>query len=82
MKIKHGKGTTKYGTGVQIDLTGNEVALAIMAYLTARDVHTFGAMTIRVNGKQIEEGSIYVDPSGFVIDKKGVKWDGAHNSKQ
>lgn len=39
MKIYHGRGKTKFGPGVQIDLTGEEVAIAIDAYLVARRVH-------------------------------------------
>ncbi len=76
MKIKKGKGTTKYGKGVDIILSGEEVARAIMTYLTAKDVHISGARTIRVNGEPCESGRIYIDPSGFCIDKKGKKWDG------
>lgn len=67
MKIKYGKGKTKYGPGVQIDLTGNEVAIAIDAYLVAHDVNVSGARTITVNGELIKKGGIYVDPSGFVV---------------
>jgi len=75
MKVKHGKGTTKYGPGVQIDLSGNEVATAIDAYLVAKGVVVRGPRTIRVNGELCETGEIYVDPSGFVI-RKGKKIDG------
>ena len=35
MNVQFGKGKTEYGTGVQIDLTGDEVATAISAYLVA-----------------------------------------------
>ena len=77
MKIKKGKGTTEYGKGVNIKLTGNEVATAIDAYLVARGVVVSGARTITVNGELCESGRIYVDPSGFCIDKKGKKWDGS-----
>lgn len=75
MKIKYGKGTTKYGPGIDIKLTGSEIAMAIYTYLTAHDVHISGAATIRVNGKMIKKGSIYVDPSGSVV-AKCKKWDG------
>tara|TARA_R110000823_G_scaffold143245_1_gene273422 strand:- start:90 stop:329 length:240 start_codon:yes stop_codon:yes gene_type:complete len=77
MKIKKGKGTTKYGKGVEIKLTGDEVATAIDAYLVARGVAVCGARTITVNGELCEDGKIYVDPSGFCIDKKGEKFDGS-----
>ena len=76
MKVKFGQGKTEYGPGVEIDLTGAEVATAIMAYLVARNCYMFGPATIRVNGELIENGSIYVDPSGKVIDKKGIGWSG------
>lgn len=75
MTVQFGKGKTKYGTGVQIDLTGDEVATAIDAYLTAHNIHVSGARTITVNGEQCEEGQIYVDPSGFVISE-GIRYDG------
>jgi len=35
MEVYFGNGKTKYGTGVQIDLTGDEVARAIHTYLIA-----------------------------------------------
>lgn len=76
MKIKKGKGTTKYGKGVNITLSGEEVARAIMTYLTAKGVYISGSRTISVNGELCEKGEIYVDPSGFCIDKKGKKFDG------
>jgi hypothetical protein len=67
MQIKLGAGTTVYGPGVDIILTGDEVALAIDAYLVAHGVHVDGPRTITVNGELCEIGHIYVDPSGFVI---------------
>jgi hypothetical protein len=73
MKIKEGNGKTEYGKGVNIHLSGNEVAIAIMTYLTAKNVVIEGARTIYVNEELCESGRIYVDPSGYVIDKKGNK---------
>jgi hypothetical protein len=64
MNIKYGKGN---GTGVDIELTGNEVAAAIHAWLTAHDVHVHGPSTVTVNGALCESGRVYVDPSGCVI---------------
>jgi hypothetical protein len=75
MNIEFGKGKTKYGPGVQIDLTGNEVARAIYTYLTAHDVHISGPATITVNGELCEVGEVYVDPSAKVV-ANGVGWDG------
>ena len=57
------------GTGVEILLTGEEVATAIESYLVARGVVIRGARTIRVNGDLCADGRIYVDPAGFVIFK-------------
>ena len=76
MKISFGKGTTKYGPGVQIDLDGNEIARAIDAYLVARGVVVSGPRTISVNDDLVWNGEVYVDPSGFVI-RKGKKFDGS-----
>jgi hypothetical protein len=76
VKIEHGKGTTEYGPGVDILLTGEEVATAILAYLTAHSVYISGPRTLTVNGELCQAGRIYVDPSGFVIDEDGNKVSG------
>lgn len=76
MNIKYGEGTTEYGPGVSIDLTGDEVATAIDAWIVAHDVSVRGPRTITVNGELIDIGNIYVDPSGFVISE-GVKMTGS-----
>jgi len=67
MKIKHAKGKTEYGPGVEIKLTGSEVATAIDAYLVAHGVYVSGPRTITANGKLCESGRVYVDPSGYVV---------------
>ncbi len=81
MKVEYGSGKTRYGTGVSIKLTGEDVITAINAYLVAHDIHVSGLHTIMVNGELCEKGSIYVDPSGFVIDR-GKKFDGRGPKKQ
>jgi hypothetical protein len=75
MDVKRGGGATKYGPGVSINLTGDEVAIAIDAYLVAHRIYVSGPRTITVNGKLCEVGHIYVDPSGFVI-ADGLKISG------
>lgn len=75
MKVQHGRGRTEYGPGVQIDLTGDEVATAIDAYLVAHGVVTSGPCTITVNHDLCRIGGVYVDPSGFVIHE-GRKFSG------
>ncbi len=75
MEITYGKGTTKYGPGVSINLSGDEVVTAISAYLVAHDVHVDGPITITVNGELCRYGRIYVDPSGRVI-AEGVEISG------
>ena len=67
MDVKYGKGTTKYGPGVSIELSGDDVAIAIDAYLIAHDIHINGPRTVTVNGELCKKGHIYVDPSGFVV---------------
>lgn len=67
MKVTYGEGKTQYGPGVSIELTGNEVATAIDAYLVAHGIHVSGPRTITVNGELCSEGHVYVDPSGFVV---------------
>ena len=75
MKIKYGKGQTKYGPGVDIELSGTEIANAILAYIVSCGAHIDGPRTITVNGELIYSGRIYVDPAGFVI-AKGKKFCG------
>lgn len=67
MVIKHGDGRTEYGPGVSVEITGDEVATAIDAWLVAHCVHVDGPRTVTVNGELCVTGHIYVDPSGFVI---------------
>lgn len=74
MDIKFGNGSTKFGPGVSIDMSGDEVALAITAWLVGQGIHISGPRTVRVNGGLCADGHVYVDPSGFVIA------DGAHFS--
>lgn len=76
MKVEYGDGKTKYGPGVNVALSGEEVARAISAYLVSHGVHVDGPRTITVNGGLCEFGRVYVDPSGFVISKKGKKFNG------
>jgi len=75
MEVKQSNGISIYGPGVDIKLSGDEVATAISAYLTAHDIHVSGARTITVNGDLCESGHIYVDPSGKVI-AKGIEFTG------
>lgn len=75
MKIEHGKGTTEYGPGVDIYLTGNEVAIAILAFLVARNVNIGGSRTITVNGELCQNGKVHVDPSGHVVEG-ALSWSG------
>ncbi len=67
MIVKHGKGLTTFGPGVSIELTGDEVATAIYAWLVAHGVHVNGPRTVTVNSELCKSGDVYVDPSGFVI---------------
>lgn len=80
-KTKMGIGKTKYGPGVTVVLTGAEVATAIDAFLVAHGVHVSGPRTISVNGALCLGGSVYVDPSGFVISR-GKKYDGRGQSQK
>lgn len=67
MNVKFGDGPTEFGPGVSIEITGEEVATAIDAWLVAHGVHVRGPRTITVNGELCEAGEVYVDPSGFVV---------------
>lgn len=81
MRIKKGKGTTEFGKGINIKLTGSEIATAIYTYLTAHDVHIQGAATIRINDELIAKGSVYIDPSGYVVSN-GKKYNGRTGKKE
>ena len=75
MKIRKGGGTTTYGPGVEINLTGNEVAHAIDVFLYAQGIYVGGSRTIRVNGELCKSGKVYVDP-GAKVFHKGKEVDG------
>lgn len=68
----------KYGPGIDINLTGDDIALAISAFLVSQGVHVDGPRTITVNGELCKIGRVYVDPSGFVVFN-GIKLDGRGN---
>jgi hypothetical protein len=76
MTIRFGEGQTTYGPGVQIDLTGSEVATAIDAYLVAHGFSVDGPRTVKVNGKLCQSGEIYIDPSGSVVHN-GIRLNGS-----
>lgn len=66
--VTHGKGTSQYGPGVQINLTGNELAHAIDIYLVSQNIIVRGPRTIRYQEELLEDDcQVYVDPSGFVM---------------
>lgn len=67
MRVKYGSGITEYGPGVEIKLSGSELATAIDAYLVAHNIYVNGPRTITVNGHLCDKAKVYVDPSGFVI---------------
>lgn len=75
MDVRFGNGPTQYGPGVNIELTGDEVANAIETWLVAHNVHVGGARTITVNGDLCEAGRVYVDPGAFVM-VDGKRWNG------
>ena len=80
MTIDTGNGKTVFGPGVEINLSGDEVATAIDAYLVSHGIVVRGPRTITVNGKLCRAGHIYVDPSGFVI-ANGKRWDGSESNE-
>jgi len=69
MNIQTGKGSTEYGTGIDINLTGDELAEAITLYLQVRhNICVYGARAASVNGERCESANVYVDPSGVVLN--------------
>ncbi len=75
IEVTYGNGKTEYGPGVNINLTGEEVANAINAWLLTHGVSINGPRTTTVNGVRCEVGQVYVDPSGLVI-ADGEKFSG------
>lgn len=67
MNIKTGKGTSEYGPGIEISLTGEEIAIAIDLYLYSKGVLILGPRTTQVNNELCQGGEVYVDPSGYII---------------
>lgn len=77
MRIEYGKGETKYGPGVRIELSGDELAAAVGLYLHAKEVVVRGPRTISYDDRLLEDRCVvYVDPSGFVITPDGKKLGG------
>jgi hypothetical protein len=54
--------------GDKVELTGDEVARAISAYLVAQGVHISGPRTITVNGELCQKGEVRVDPTGYILN--------------
>ena len=75
MKISYGSGISEYGPGIDIILTGEEVALAIEAFILTHNVWIEGSRTIKVNGELCEKGYVYIDPSGSLFHK-GKEYSG------
>ena len=75
MRIRYGNSSHPHGPGVWVDLDGDEVATALMAYLTAHGVHIDGPRTVTVNCELCQEGAVFVDPIGFVV-ADGKRWEG------
>lgn len=75
MEIAYGNGQTKFGPGIGIQLTGDEVATAIDAWLVAHGLHVSGPRTVTVNGSLCKVGEVFVDPSGKVHNDE-QSWNG------
>lgn len=74
MTVQFGKGKTAFGPGIDIILSGDEVAIAIDNYLKLYKIDINGPRTIRINGELCEKGEIYIDPSGEVtLQGRGTK---------
>ncbi|MEL6237033.1 MAG: hypothetical protein AAFO57_00190 [Pseudomonadota bacterium] len=81
MEVNYGEGKTQFGPGVSIELTGDEVATAIYAYLVAHGIHVQGARTVTVNGELCSYGRVYVDPEGSVV-AEGTRFSGRGPGKE
>ena len=75
MKVKNVK-TPNGGVATEIHLNGNELATAILTYLTSKSVVHTGSITISVNGELCDNAKIYVYPEGQVL-RKGKRYYGS-----
>ncbi len=67
MDIKYGRYPGEFGPGIEIELTGNELAQAIETWLMAQGVLITGARTTTVNdGDPCGSARVFVDPGGFI----------------
>lgn len=66
MIIEHGKSKTKYGPGVDIRLSSEDIAKAILEYVERKGVTITGPRTVLIDGKLCTNGKVYVDPLGNV----------------
>lgn len=71
MKIRHGDGQTEHGPGVLIELTSEEVVLAIHGWLVDKRIGIEGPRTVKVNGGVVRHASVYVEPCGKVYTPTG-----------
>jgi len=67
MTVQEGDGKTEFGKGVNINLTGDDIALAIYSWLVGQGVFIVGGRTIRINEELCSNSQVYVDPSGYVV---------------
>lgn len=75
MEVRFGAGKTKHGPGVDIELSGAEVAAGTGAFLVAHGIHVSGPRTVTVSGEPCKIGKVYVDPCGQAI-ADGICWPG------
>jgi hypothetical protein len=77
MEVRYGDADTGDGTGVLVELTGNEIARAVDLLVYSQGVIVRGPRTVTVNGDSCRSGRVRVDPYGFVI-AKGKKLRGSN----
>lgn len=70
--VETGKGKTEYGPGVEITLSGDDVARSIDNYLKLHEIGVNGPRTVQVNDDLCRKGRVYVDPSGYVIHNGNI----------
>lgn len=67
MHVGYGKVLTEAGPGIRVQLTSQEVEIAIRCYLTAHCLQLHGDYKITIDNAPVGDAEILVEPAGYVV---------------